>query len=71
MTPAERSCAYMYMAKEKNIVSLDGLESLNILIIAGVKEVPEEYNNEVMDMMKKHTQNANNESRITQPDLYT
>ena len=61
----------MYMAKEKNIVSLDGLESLNILIIAGVKEVPEEYNNEVMDMMKKHTQNANNESRITQPDLYT
>ncbi|XP_076471114.1 succinate dehydrogenase assembly factor 2, mitochondrial-like [Babylonia areolata] len=37
--------------------------------MTGVKEAPEEYNNEVLDMLKEHTQNSNMEQRIRQPDL--
>uniref|UniRef100_T1GKH1 Succinate dehydrogenase assembly factor 2, mitochondrial n=1 Tax=Megaselia scalaris TaxID=36166 RepID=T1GKH1_MEGSC len=34
-----------------------------------VRETPEEYNNEIMDMLKKHTMNENKESRVRQPNL--
>lgn len=30
---------------------------------------PEEFDNEMMDMLKKHAKNENRESRITMPDL--
>lgn len=33
------------------------------------KPTPEEYNNEIMDMLKKHAKNENMEERIKQPDL--
>ena len=35
----------------------------------GARETPEEFENEVMDMLKKHTKNENRESRIRLPDL--
>lgn len=34
-----------------------------------IKEVPQEYNNEIMDMLKKHVKNENREKRLRQPDL--
>ncbi|XP_018570197.1 succinate dehydrogenase assembly factor 2-B, mitochondrial [Anoplophora glabripennis] len=34
-----------------------------------IKPTPEEYNHEVMDMLKMHCKNLNKESRIRQPDL--
>ncbi|XP_025086069.1 succinate dehydrogenase assembly factor 2, mitochondrial-like [Pomacea canaliculata] len=37
--------------------------------MTGVKPTPDEYNNEVMDMLKKHVCNEDKASRITQPDL--
>ncbi|XP_035673739.1 succinate dehydrogenase assembly factor 2, mitochondrial-like [Branchiostoma floridae] len=37
--------------------------------VTGVKPTPEEYNNEVMDMLKQHAQNKNMEQRFRQPDL--
>ena len=36
---------------------------------AGAKEAPEEYDNEVLDMLKDHAQNNNKQQRIQQPDL--
>ncbi|XP_015117163.1 succinate dehydrogenase assembly factor 2, mitochondrial [Diachasma alloeum] len=36
----------------------------------GVKPTPEEFNNEVMDLLKKHVKNDDRQSRIVQPDLY-
>lgn len=35
-----------------------------------VKPTPQEYNNEIMDLLKKHVTNANREQRIRQPGLY-
>lgn len=35
-----------------------------------VKPVPPEFENEIMDLLKKHIKNENREARITQPDLY-
>ena len=35
-----------------------------------VKPVPPEFQNEVMDLLKKHIKNENKEARIMQPDLY-
>lgn len=35
-----------------------------------VKPVPLEFQNEVMDMLKKHIKNENRETRYAQPDLY-
>ncbi len=35
----------------------------------GKKPIPEEYQSEVMDMLKTHTSNENMESRLRQPDL--
>ena len=40
-----------------------------VFFFAGNKPIPEEYNNEVMDMLKKHTQNENMENRSRQPDI--
>ena len=37
---------------------------------AEVKPTPSEFQNEVMDLLKKHLKNENREARITQPDLY-
>lgn len=34
-----------------------------------IKETPQEYNNEIMEMLKKHVKNENREKRIRQPDL--
>ncbi|XP_028133898.1 succinate dehydrogenase assembly factor 2-A, mitochondrial [Diabrotica virgifera virgifera] len=34
-----------------------------------MKETPEEYNHDVMDLLKVHCQNLHKESRIRQPDL--
>ncbi|XP_030767375.1 succinate dehydrogenase assembly factor 2-A, mitochondrial-like [Sitophilus oryzae] len=34
-----------------------------------VKEIPEEYNTEIMKLLKLHCKNLNKESRIRQPDL--
>ena len=34
-----------------------------------VKETPAEYDNEIMDMLKKHVSNDRKEQRFTQPDL--
>lgn len=34
-----------------------------------IKPTPEEYNHEVMDMLKTHCKNLNKEPRIRQPDL--
>lgn len=35
-----------------------------------VKPTPAEYDNEIMDMLKKHTSNDKKEKRIRQPGLY-
>jgi succinate dehydrogenase assembly factor 2 len=35
----------------------------------GVKPTPREFDNEVMDLLKKHIQNEDRQARITQPDL--
>jgi len=35
-----------------------------------VKPTPDEYNNEIMDMLKKHVGNEKREQRIRQPGLY-
>lgn len=35
----------------------------------GVKPTPPEFDNEVMDLFKKHVKNENREARLTQPDL--
>lgn len=37
---------------------------------AEVKPIPEEFQNEIMDLLKKHIKNENRELRIKQPDLY-
>ncbi|KAL5288693.1 SDHAF2 family protein [Megaselia abdita] len=34
-----------------------------------VRETPEEYDNEIMDMLKRHTMNEKKESRVRQPNL--
>nr|CAD7572701.1 unnamed protein product [Timema californicum] len=36
----------------------------------GVKPTPVEFDNEIMQLLKDHTQNKNRESRLRQPDLY-
>lgn len=35
----------------------------------GVKETPEEFNNEIMDLLKEHVKNKDKEQRFKQPDL--
>lgn len=35
-----------------------------------VKPTPEEYNTEIMDMLKKHVSNDKREQRLKQPGLY-
>lgn len=35
-----------------------------------VKPTPDEYNNEIMDMLKKHVGNEKREQRLRQPGLY-
>ena len=37
--------------------------------MTGKEETPAEYDNEVMDMLKVHTQNDEQEARFRQPDL--
>ncbi|XP_051169088.1 succinate dehydrogenase assembly factor 2, mitochondrial-like [Leptopilina boulardi] len=34
-----------------------------------IKPTPPEFDNEIMDLLKKHIKNENREARITQPDL--
>lgn len=34
------------------------------------KATPDEYNNEIMDMLKKHVLNERREQRLRQPGLY-
>lgn len=34
-----------------------------------VKPIPSEYDNEIMDMLRKHASNENKEQRLQQPDL--
>ncbi|XP_034933641.1 succinate dehydrogenase assembly factor 2, mitochondrial-like [Chelonus insularis] len=36
----------------------------------GVKPTPAEFDNEVMNLLKKHVRNDDRQSRIVQPDLY-
>jgi len=36
----------------------------------GVKPTPEEFDNDVMDLLKEHTKNKDRESRIRLPDLH-
>ena len=36
----------------------------------GVRETPEEFNTEVMQLLKEHVKNKDKESRFKQPDLY-
>ncbi|CAG5128986.1 unnamed protein product, partial [Candidula unifasciata] len=38
--------------------------------VTGAKETPEEFQSDVMDLLKKHVLNKDRESRIRQPDLY-
>ncbi|KAK0068426.1 succinate dehydrogenase assembly factor 2 mitochondrial [Biomphalaria pfeifferi] len=64
-----------------NTLSEDQLSSYDKLInqpsndwdiyywVTGVKEIPEEYRSDVMDLLKKHAENSTKESRIKQPDL--
>jgi succinate dehydrogenase assembly factor 2 len=35
-----------------------------------VKPTPDEYNNEIMDLLKKHVGNDRREQRLRQPGLY-
>ena len=42
-----------------------------VIILPGAKEVPEEYRNEMMEMLISHTRNACMEKRIRQPDLFS
>lgn len=35
-----------------------------------VKPTPDEYNNEIMDMLKEHVSNNKREQRLRQPGLY-
>lgn len=35
-----------------------------------VKPTPDEYNNEIMDLLKKHVGNDKREQRLRQPGLY-
>lgn len=35
----------------------------------GVKPIPPEFKNEVMDLLQKHIKNENREARLRQPDL--
>ena len=37
--------------------------------VTGTKETPEEFNNEIMDLLKDHAKNKDRESRIRLPDL--
>ena len=37
--------------------------------VTGVKETPEEFNNDVMNLLKKHAKNTEREQRINLPDL--
>lgn len=38
---------------------------------SGVRETPEEFDNEVMNLLKEHVKNKDKESRFKQPDLWT
>jgi len=38
--------------------------------ITGKQDTPVEYDNEVMDMLKKHAKNENKDQRFHQPPLY-
>lgn len=35
----------------------------------GVKPIPSEFKNEVMDLLQRHIKNENREARLRQPDL--
>lgn len=35
----------------------------------GVKPTPDEFNHEIMDLLKQHVRNDDRQSRIVQPDL--
>jgi len=37
--------------------------------VSGTKPTPAEYDNEIMDMLKKHTRNEEKDVRLTQPSL--
>ena len=37
--------------------------------VTGAKETPQQYENKVMEMLKRHAQNEDMEVRIRQPDL--
>lgn len=37
---------------------------------AEVKPTPEEFDNEVMDLLKEHVKNKNRDTRFRQPELY-
>lgn len=39
------------------------------LYITGAKETPEEFESDVMDLLKKHVRNDEKDSRFQQPDL--
>lgn len=37
--------------------------------MTGIKPIPEQYQNEIMDLLVKHVKNDEKEKRIRQPDL--
>lgn len=67
---------YLAEMTEKQVIMYDKLINIpsndwDIYYWAtGVKEIPDEYNNEMMDLFKKHVSNDQREQRFKQPDLY-
>ncbi|XP_066256571.1 succinate dehydrogenase assembly factor 2-A, mitochondrial-like [Euwallacea similis] len=70
-----------FVAKHLNQFTVDQINTYDELIngpsndwdiyywASEVKEIPIEYNTDVMDLLKLHCKNLNKESRIRQPDL--
>ncbi|KAJ8953004.1 hypothetical protein NQ318_015365 [Aromia moschata] len=70
-----------FVAKYLESFSLEQIEDYDKLIngpsndwdiyywASDIKPVPEEYDHEVMKMLRLHCKNLNKESRIRQPDL--
>lgn len=66
---------YLYKMNENQLDLYDNLinqvsNDWDIYYYAtNIKEIPTEYDNEIMDMLKKHVKNENKEERFKQPDL--
>ena len=66
---------------EYNIFYMDTLSIVQLKIVlwfnsccfkfsTGVKEVPEEFQSDVMTLLQRHAKNEEKECRLTQPDLW-